>query len=53
MGETDAYSSLPMLTQQVNAHCDSCGEIYSYKPIEILRDVIEIPAGFVAHPMFR
>ena len=53
LGETDAYSPLPMLTQTVTVRCDSCGEEYSYKPTEILRNVVEIPTEFVAHPMFR
>lgn len=53
LGETDAYSAPPMLTQKVSVRCDSCGETYSYKPTEILRNVMEIPTGFVAHPLFR
>lgn len=53
LGETDAFSPRPVLTQKVTVRCDSCGEEYSYKPTEILRNVIEIPSGFVAHPMFR
>ena len=53
LGETDAYSPPPMLTQKVTVRCDSCGEEYSYKANEILRNVIQIPSGFVAHPMFR
>jgi hypothetical protein len=52
LGEADAYSPLPMLTEQVNVRCDSCGEEYSYKPADILRNVIEVPTGFVPHPLF-
>lgn len=53
LGETDAYSPLPMVTQRVAVRCDVCGEEYSYKPAEILRNVIEIPLGFVPHPLFQ
>jgi len=53
LGETDAYSSPPMLTQQVTVRCDHCGAEYAYKPTEILRNEMEIPADFVPHPMFR
>jgi hypothetical protein len=53
LGETDAYSALPMLTQHVSVRCDSCGQEYFYKPAEILRNMIETPIGFVAHPLFR
>jgi hypothetical protein len=53
LGETDAYSPPPMLTQKVTVRCDSCGETYSYKATEILRNVMEIPTEFVAHPLFR
>ena len=53
LGETDAYSPPPMLARTVTVRCDSCGEEYSDKPNEILRNVIQIPSEFVAHPMFR
>jgi hypothetical protein len=53
LGETDAYSPPPMLTQQVLVRCDSCGEEYDYKATEILRNMIEEPTGFVPHPLFR
>ena len=53
LGETDAYSPLPMLTQQVSVRGDSCGEEYSYKATEILRNMIQAPTGFVPHPLFR
>jgi len=53
LAETDAYSPLPMLTQQVTVRCDSCGQEYSYWPKDILRNVIAVPMGFVPHPMFR
>ena len=53
IGETDAHSPLPVLTERVIVRCDNCGEQFSYKPTEILRNVVEIPAGFVPHPLFR
>ena len=51
--ETDACSPLPALTDRVTVRCDNCCERYSYKPSEILRNVIEIPSGFESHPVFR
>jgi len=33
--------------------CDNCGEEYSYRPADILRNIIEIPNGFVPHPIFK
>ncbi len=53
LGETDAYSPLPMLMERVTVRCDNCGEEYSYNPAEILRNVIQIPNSFVPHPLFR
>jgi len=53
LGETDAYSPLPMLAQAVTVRCDNCGEEYSYREKDILRNVIPVPTGFVPHPMFR
>jgi hypothetical protein len=53
LGETDAFSSLPMLTQQFTVRCDDCGEEYLYKPDDILRNEISIPEGFAPHPLFR
>jgi hypothetical protein len=52
LGETDAFSPLPMLTEQVKVRCDVCGEEYSYKAKEILRAEIEVPKSFVPHPLF-
>ena len=52
LGETDAFSPLPMLTEQVKVRCDDCGAEHSYKPSEILRNEIEIPESFTPHPLF-
>jgi hypothetical protein len=53
LGETDARSPRPLLTQEVSVRCDHCGSEYSYRPREIVRSVIEVPVGFVPHPLFR
>jgi hypothetical protein len=53
LGETDAYSPMPLLTQKVTVRCDDCGEEYAYKPADILRNIIAVPTGFVPHPLFR
>ncbi len=53
LGETDAFSPLPMLTQQFTVRCDDCGAEHSYRPNEILRNEIAIPESFVAHPLFK
>src|SRR5579864_3369170 len=33
LGETDAFSPLPMLTEQLKVRCDNCGEEYSSRPM--------------------
>jgi len=53
LAETNAFSPLPMLTQQVSVRCDACGAEYSYKPAEILRGEMETAPAFVPHPMFK
>lgn len=53
LGETDAYSALPMLTEKIMVRCDSCGEEYSYKPKDVIRAEIEVLDGFVPHPLFK
>ena len=53
LGEADAYSSLPMLPDKIDVRCDSCGEEYSYRAKEIMRDEIQIPETFVPHPLFK
>ncbi len=53
LGETDAFSPLPMLTEQLKVRCDGCGMEYSYRPTEVLRNEIPIPPDFVPHPLFR
>ena len=53
LGEADAYSSLPMLPDKIEVRCDGCGEEYSYKQKEIMRDEIQIPETFVPHPLFK
>ena len=53
LGETDAYSPPPMLTEKFKVRCDNCGEEYSYKPKEVLRAEIEVPEHFDPHPLFK
>ena len=53
LGETDAFSPLPMLPEQIDVRCDSCGEEYSYKQKEVMRDEVQVPETFVAHPLFK
>ena len=53
LGEADAFSPMPMLTEEIQVRCDSCAEEYSYKRKEVLRAEIEVPQTFVAHPLFE
>ena len=53
LGETDAFSPPPMLTDQVKVRCDKCGGEYFYKQKEVLRAEMEAPQIFVAHPLFK
>ncbi len=53
LGETDAFSSLPMLPEKITVRCDRCGEEYAYKQKEVVRDEVGVPESFVAHPLFR
>jgi hypothetical protein len=53
LAEADAFSSPPMLTDEITVRCDKCGEEYSYKAKDVLRAESAIPESFVAHPLFR
>ena len=55
LGETDTYSPLPLAatTECVKVRCNDCGEEYSYKASEIMRNEVDVPGDFVAHPLFR
>ena len=53
LAETDPFSSLPMLTEDMKVRCDLCGEEYSYKPKELLRAEIAVPENFHPHPLFK
>ena len=52
LGETDAFAALPMLPEKITVSCDNCGEEYSYKREEVLRDEVQVPENFVPHPLF-
>jgi len=53
LGETDAVSPPPALTGAFSARCDECGEEHEYKPDEVLRAELELPASFTPHPLFK
>lgn len=53
LGETDAFSPLPMLPEKIAIRCDRCGEEYSYKRKEVMRGEAQIPETFVPHPLFK
>jgi hypothetical protein len=52
LGETDAVSPRPRLDKPFAVRCDECGKQYMYQPSEVLRYEMEVPASFVAHPLF-
>lgn len=53
LAETDAFGPLPVLPEKIKARCDSCGEEYSYKKKEVMRDEVQVPENFVLHPLFK
>jgi hypothetical protein len=53
LGEADAFGSLPMLPDKIEVLCDSCGEEFSYKQKEIMRDEVQVPEHFVPHSLFK
>jgi hypothetical protein len=53
LGETDAFSALPMLPAKIEVRCDSCRKSYLYKRSEILRGEVQVPESFVPHPLFK
>jgi len=42
-----------MPPDKIEVRCDACGEDYSYKQKEIMRDEVQIPGTFVPHPLFK
>ncbi len=52
LGRTDAFATLPALTDRIKVRCDDCGKEYSYQPAEVLRADLELPESFVPHPLF-
>jgi serine/threonine protein kinase len=52
LGETDAVSPRPRLDKPFVVRCDECGKEYMYQPSDVLRYEMEVPASFVAHPLF-
>jgi serine/threonine protein kinase len=53
LGETDAVLPRPPIDKGLAIRCDECGKEYTYKPSEVLRYEMEVPAFFVPHPLFR
>jgi hypothetical protein len=53
LGEADAYGTLPMLPEKIEIRCDNCGEEYSYKQKEVMRDEVQVSESFVPHPLFK
>lgn len=53
LGEADAYAALPMLPEAIEVRCDNCGDSYSYKRREIMRDEVQVPETFAPHPLFK
>ncbi|MBZ5680860.1 MAG: hypothetical protein LAO24_12220 [Acidobacteriia bacterium] len=52
LGETDAFTPHPPVDGPLNVRCDDCGKEYDYRPAEVLRYQIELPASFAPHPLF-
>lgn len=52
LAETDTYSAPPVLKEPLLVRCDACGQEYTYKAGELLRNEIEVPEKFVPHPEF-
>ena len=52
LGETDAVSPRPNIDKPFAVRCDECGKEYMYQPSDVLRYEMEVPASFVAHPLF-
>ena len=52
LGETDAFTPHPPIDRPLNVRCDDCGKEYTYRPSEVLRYQIDLPASFAPHPLF-
>ena len=53
LAEADAFSSLPLLPEEIRVRCDKCGEEYNYKRKEVLRDQVQVPESLSPHPFFK
>jgi len=53
LGEADPYTTPPARSGPFTALCDECDKEYSYKPGEVLRFELELPASFKPHPLFQ
>ncbi len=52
LGETDAILPPPALDSRIHIRCDECGAEYAYRPQDLLRIELELPASFTPHPFF-
>jgi hypothetical protein len=52
LGETDAYSEMPITQPRIRVTCDACGKEYEYSRKEILRFESDPTTNFVEHPLF-
>jgi len=52
LAETDSILPPPSFSERLSIRCDDCGREYSYDSKDLLRAEIEIPQGFVTHPLF-
>ena len=53
LAETDTVTPLPPLPKHFKVRCDECRKTYTYKPKDVLRSELEVPASFKPHPLFR
>ena len=53
LAETDAVTPLPPLGKHFTVRCDDCRKTYRYKPTDVRRVELELPASFKPHPLFQ
>ena len=53
LAETDAVTPLPPLGKPFTVRCDECRRTYTYRPKDVRRIELELPASFKPHPLFQ
>jgi hypothetical protein len=53
LAETDPVTPLPTLEGRIRVRCDDCHKEYFYKPSEVLKSELELPASYTPHPLLR